>query len=209
VVSFTPLPLYLRRKGTRYPLNKRLAEPHSRSGLYEGMEKKKCEENVSEILYKFPRQHAHSFFYCILEHVRIAVGLVFFSPSVRSLRWWRLFLHDLVQKWPKSQRFTLNAFLEEWGFISSSFNDGEDDLANFWVVLQDLSGAGWEHQRKPMWQKSQCDSPSKHADILTSIPQWSAREWGRSIARWARSTHIVDHLTTIFVRFSSNSRESL
>jgi hypothetical protein len=32
VVSFTPLPLYLRRKSPQYPLNRRLGGPQSRSG---------------------------------------------------------------------------------------------------------------------------------------------------------------------------------
>jgi hypothetical protein len=38
VVSFTPLPLYSRRKSTRYQLDRRLGGSQSRYGLY-GVEK--------------------------------------------------------------------------------------------------------------------------------------------------------------------------
>jgi hypothetical protein len=38
MVSFTPRPLYPRRKGTRYPLYRRLGGPQSRSGQH-GKEK--------------------------------------------------------------------------------------------------------------------------------------------------------------------------
>jgi hypothetical protein len=60
VVNFTPRPLHPRGKSPRYPLNRRLGGPQSRSGRF-GEEKILCNNNMAILQNTFPSP-ASSFF---------------------------------------------------------------------------------------------------------------------------------------------------